>query len=57
MMTFSKLGRQGRLANQMFQIAGTIGIAIKSGQKYGFPKWINHDAKDLLGSTEDIEVL
>jgi hypothetical protein len=46
----------GRFANGAYQIAGTIGIATKSGQPYGFPKWINHDAKERFGSTEDIEV-
>jgi hypothetical protein len=46
----------GRLANGMFSIAGTIGIAIKSGQNYAFPKWINHDAKERFGSTEDIDL-
>ena len=56
MMTFLNLGRMGRLANQMFSIAGTIGIAVNSGQSYAFPKWINYDAKERFGSTEDIEV-
>jgi hypothetical protein len=46
----------GRLANGMFSIAGTIGIAIKSGQNYAFPKWINWDAFERFGSTEDINL-
>ena len=56
MIVFSQLGRMGRLANGMFSIAGTIGIAVKSGQHFGFPKWINHDAKERFGTTEDIEI-
>lgn len=36
-------GGLGRFGNQLFTIAGCIGIAIKSGQSYGFPKWKNFD--------------
>lgn len=39
MLTFSQLGKWGRLGNQMFQIASTIGIATKNYSYYGFPKW------------------
>lgn len=39
MITFSNLGKQGQLGNQMFQIASTIGIAKKNNQFYQFPKW------------------
>ena len=56
MMTYLQLGRMGRMANAMFEIAGTIGIAVKCNQSYAFPKWINHDAKDRFGSTEDIDL-
>lgn len=56
MITFSQLGRYGRFANQLFQIAGTIGIALKHGYGYAFPKWINHDHKDRFGSKEDIDL-
>jgi|OM-RGC.v1.011994051 Glycosyl transferase family 11. len=41
-VTFSRLGRYGRLGNQMFQIASTIGIAAKNWCDFGFPQWINH---------------
>lgn len=54
--TFLSLGRYGRFANQLFQIAGTIGIARKNGLEPVFPKWINYDHKDKFGSTEDIEL-
>ena len=39
MLTFSRLGRYGRLGNQLFQIASTIGIARKNGHSYMFPEW------------------
>lgn len=56
MLTFGQLGRYGRFANGMFQIAGTIGIATKNGYQYGFPPWVNWNHQDQFGSTEDIEV-
>lgn len=46
----------GRLANAMFSIAGTIGIARKSNQDFSFPKFINYDAKERFGSEEDINI-
>lgn len=39
MVTFKNLGSYGRLGNQMFQIASTVGIAIKNNTDYGFPEW------------------
>ena len=36
---FSKLGQLGRLGNQMFQIASTIGIAEANGGTAIFPEW------------------
>jgi hypothetical protein len=56
MLTCSTLGRYGRFANGLFQIAGTIGIAMKRGYAFGFPEWKNHDHAERFGSTEDIEV-
>ena len=44
-VTFSKLGRFGRLGNQMFQIASTIGIATKNHATYGFPIWRDYISK------------
>lgn len=41
--TYSRLGRFGRLGNQMFQIASTIGIAESNGLIFGFPEWTNYD--------------
>jgi hypothetical protein len=56
MVTFDKLGRYGRLGNQMFQIASTIGIAKANGYDYAFPEWVNHDAAERFGSKEDVNV-
>lgn len=46
----------GRFANQAFQIASIIGIAVRSRQNYAFPRWINYDAAERFGSKEDINV-
>lgn len=43
MITFSKLGQYGRFGNQLFQIAGTIGFALKHGYNYGFYEWKDGD--------------
>lgn len=56
MLTFSQLGRYGRFANQLFQIAGTIGLARKHGYSYGFPAWKNFDHAERFGSIEDIDL-
>jgi len=39
MVTFKELGRWGRLGNQLFQIACTIGHAITHGTDAVFPAW------------------
>lgn len=36
MITYSKLGLNGRLGNQLYQIASTVGYALKYNQEYGF---------------------
>lgn len=56
MLTNSSIGRYGRFANALFQIAAVIGIARKSGQPYGFPPFVNWDHKERFGSSEDIEL-
>lgn len=55
-LTFQELGRYGRLGNQMFQIASTIGIARKNKWKFAFPYWQNHDHIERFGSKEDLDV-
>jgi len=37
MITYSKIGHFGRLGNQLFQFAGTVGIARKLGYNVAFP--------------------
>ena len=38
MITFSKLGRHGNLGNSMFQLAATVGTAIKKGYEVKLPR-------------------
>lgn len=47
LVTFSRLGRHGRFANQLYQVAGTIGIARRSNMDFAFPFWANHNGKDF----------
>lgn len=39
MLTFSKVGKKGNLGNQLFQIASTIGLAVKHGHDFAFLPW------------------
>lgn len=39
MITYGRLGQLGRLGNQLWQIAGTAGIAQQVGQSAGFFQW------------------
>lgn len=55
-VTFASLGRYGRLCNQLYQIAGTIGIARRNNAIPLFPEWKNYDHRDRFGFTEDIDV-
>jgi hypothetical protein len=56
MLTHKNLGRLGRFGNQCFTVAGVIGIAVRNKHNYCFPKWMNWDALEKFGTTEDIEV-
>lgn len=56
MVTYQNLGRYGRFGNQLFQIAGTIGLAKRFGLEYGFPAWVNWDAFDRFDTDENINV-
>lgn len=38
-VTFSMLGKYGRLGNCMFQIAATVNYALKTGREFYFPEW------------------
>lgn len=48
-------GGLGRFGNQMFTIASVIGIAIKNGQPFAFPKWKNYDNALFGGEVTDFE--
>lgn len=39
MYIYSRLGRQGALGNQLWEIAGTVGKAMSEGDAYQFPHW------------------
>jgi hypothetical protein len=39
MLTYKALGNNGRLGNQFFQIASTIGLAKKENKNWCFPEW------------------
>lgn len=55
MITFSNLGRKGRLGNQFFQIASTIGIAKRNGHTFFFPEWEYADFFDYDFPQGDID--
>lgn len=38
-VTYSQLGKMGRLGNQLMELSSTIGIAVKNGLFYAFPDW------------------
>ena len=53
MISFSQLGNMGRLGNQFFQIAATIGAAKNNHQDYGLPSWpVNDYIKNPLPQTK-----
>lgn len=54
-LTCLSLGRYGRLANGMFQIAGILGIARRNNLEPVFPPWLNHDGRNFEPDL-DIEV-
>jgi hypothetical protein len=39
MISFTELGKMGRLGNQLFQIATTIALALRNNDTYVFPPW------------------
>src|SRR5208337_3521023 len=39
MITFSQLGNQGRLGNQLWQMSATICLALNNADNYLFPSW------------------
>lgn len=57
MLTALSIGRGGlgRFGNTAFTIAGVIGIAVRSGQPYAFPRWQIHDNAIFGDTVDDIE--
>lgn len=47
-------GGLGRFGNQLYTIAGVIGIALRSGQPFGFPEWRNYDNALFGGSVDNM---
>lgn len=48
LVTFKSIGRFGRAANQMYQIAGLIGIARRNGFDFALCEpWRNHNGRDF----------
>jgi len=47
MITYSRLGLNGRFGNQLFQFSGTIGIADKNNYKVSFPINVNNQIQSL----------
>lgn len=48
LVTFKSIGRYGRTANQMYQIAGLIGIARRNGFDFALTElWRNHDGRNF----------
>jgi hypothetical protein len=55
MVTSLSIGRGGlgRFGNNMWTIAGVIGIATKNGHQFAFPEWKNYD-NALFGGNADL---
>lgn len=56
LVTCNTIGRYGRWANMLYQVAGVIGIARRNGFDFAFPLLVNYDHKERFGSTEDCDV-
>ena len=48
-VTFSQLGNQGRLGNQLFQIAAVVALGIRNNDRYVFPPWQYEQDFNLYG--------
>ena len=46
-ITFSQLGKQGRLGNQIWQLSATIAAALRNNYDYLFPHWDYEDDFNL----------
>lgn len=50
MLTFDNFTMYGRLGNQMFRVASTIGIATRNNVPYAFPEWVCHRSQRNYGA-------
>lgn len=50
-------GGLGRFGNQLFTVAGVIGIARRSGQPFAFPHWKNFDNASFGGEVTNFETV
>lgn len=55
-LTNTSIGRYGRFANALYQIAAVIGIAREQGFEWELPRFVNWDHKERFGSVEDADV-
>lgn len=56
MVTYPQLNSRGRLGNQLFQIASTIGIARSIDQEFTFPEWeYQHCFKNKLPTGKSVD--
>lgn len=53
MITFSQLGKMGRLGNQIFQLSCCVSYAINNGHKYEFPPWEYQQYFNLINCYSD----
>lgn len=55
-LTNTSIGRYGRFANGLYQIAAVIGIARDQGFEWELPRFVNWDHKERFRSVEDVDV-
>src|SRR3990167_10613217 len=48
-VTYSRLGKTGRLGNMLFEIAATVALAIRNNDQYLFPPWEYENDFNLHG--------
>jgi len=51
-LSFTRIGQHGRLGNQLFQVASTIGIAEANGMTWKFPAHISSSSVGRLFGLE-----
>jgi Glycosyl transferase family 11 len=56
MISFSLLGQYGRLGNQLFEMAATIGLAVAHNDRFAFPRWAHEGQFPIGGCFSDFLV-